>query len=66
MDKTFEKLGWATITRPPFLPASWTAPMDKTPYPTYMNPLNTTTPQAFPEKGDLTRDWSYDGKTYKK
>ena len=66
MDKTFEKLGWATITRPPFLPATWSAPMDKTPYPTYMNPLNTTKPQVFPEKGDLTRDWSYDGKLYKK
>jgi len=40
--------------------------MDKTPYPTYMNPLNTSKPQAFPEKGDLTRDWSFDGKVYKK
>jgi hypothetical protein len=40
--------------------------MDKTPYPNYMNPLNTTKPQAFPEKGDLTRDWSFDGKVYKK
>ena len=66
MDKTFEKLGWATITKPPFLPASWSAPMDKTPYPTYMNSLNTTTPQAFPEKGDLTKDWSFDGKNYTK
>jgi ABC-type nitrate/sulfonate/bicarbonate transport system substrate-binding protein len=66
MDKTFEKLGWATITKPPFLPASWSAPLDKTPYPTYMNPLNTKTPQVFPEKGDLTRDWSFDGKTYTK
>jgi len=66
MDKTFEKLGWATITRPPFLPADWSAPMDKTPYPTYMNPFNTSKPQVFPEKGDLTRDWSFDGKVYKK
>jgi ABC-type nitrate/sulfonate/bicarbonate transport system substrate-binding protein len=56
MDKTFEKLGWKTTTRPPFLASSWSAPMDKTPYPTYMNPLNTSAPQAFPEKGDLTKN----------
>jgi sulfonate transport system substrate-binding protein len=40
--------------------------MDKTPYPTYMTSLNTTKPQPFPEKGDLTKDWSFDGKVYKK
>jgi hypothetical protein len=28
--------------------------------------LNTTKPQAFPERGDLTKDWSFDGKVFKK
>ena len=66
MDKTFEKLGWAVPKIPSFLPANWNAPMDKTPYPKYSNPLNTSKPQNFPEKGDLVRDWSFDGKVFKK
>jgi sulfonate transport system substrate-binding protein len=47
------------------LTASWNAPLDKVPYPTYSTPLNTSKPQQFPEKGDLTRDWSFDGKMFK-
>ena len=66
MDKTFSKLGWSIPKQPSFLPANWSTPMDKTPYPTYMTSLNTTKPQPFPEKGDLTKDWSFDGKVYKK
>lgn len=66
MDNTFAKLGWAIPKRPPFLPASWNAPLDKTPYPPYMTPISTTRAQAFPEKGDLVRDWEFDGKKYKK
>ena len=66
MDKTFSKLGWAIPKRPPFLPANWNAPLDKTPYPPYMTPLSTTIPQVFPEKGDLVKDWEFDGKKYKK
>jgi sulfonate transport system substrate-binding protein len=66
MDNTFAKLGWAIPKRPPFLPASWNAPLDKTPYPPYMTPISTTQAQAFPEKGDLVRDWEFDGKKYKK
>ena len=65
MDRTFAKLGWATPKIPPFLTASWNAPLDKVPYPTYSTPLNTSKPQQFPEKGDLTRDWSFDGKMFK-
>ena len=66
MAKTFSKLGWSIPKQPSFLPANWSTPMDKTPYPTYMTSLNTTKPQPFPEKGDLTKDWSFDGKVYKK
>ena len=66
MDKTFSKLGWSIPKQPSFLPANWSTPMDKTPYPTYMTSLNTTKPQPFPDKGDLTKDWSFDGKVYKK
>jgi sulfonate transport system substrate-binding protein len=66
MDNTFAKLGWAIPKRPPFLPASWNAPLDKTPYPPYMTPISTTQAQVFPEKGDLVRDWEFDGKKYKK
>lgn len=66
MDNTFAKLGWVIPKRPPFLPASWSAPLDKTPYPPYMTPISTTQAQVFPEKGDLVRDWEFDGKKYKK
>lgn len=66
MDTTFQKLGWAIPQRPPFLPATWNGRLDKTPYPPYMTPISTTKPQVFPEKGDLVRDWEFDGKKYKK
>jgi len=66
MDKTFEKLGWAIPKVPPCLPANWNAPMDKIPYPKYDNSQNMKAPQPFPQKGDLVRDWSFDGKVYKK
>jgi hypothetical protein len=66
MDNTFNKVGWAVPKLPPFLPANWSAPMDKIPYPRYSTPLNTTKPQPFPEKGDLTKDWSFDNKVFKK
>ena len=66
MEKTFSKVGWTIPKLPPFLPANWSAPMDKIPYPRYSTPLNTTTPQPFPEKGDLTKDWSFDNKVFKK
>jgi hypothetical protein len=31
-----------------------------------MTPISTTQAQVFPEKGDLVRDWEFDGKKYKK
>ena len=64
MDKTFAKLGWAIPKVPPFIPANWPGQFDKMPYPEYSTPVNTKTPQAFPEKGDLVKPWSFAGKTY--
>ena len=64
MDRTFEKLGWAVPKRPPFLEASWNAPLDKFPYPKYQTPLDFDKPQPFPEKGDLVKAWSFGGKTF--
>ena len=64
LDKTFEKLGWAVPKQPVFLPKDWSHPLDKLPYPDYANPANTTTPQPFPEKGDLVKPWTVGGKTY--
>jgi sulfonate transport system substrate-binding protein len=66
MDRTFAKVGWTIPKLPPFLPSTFNAALDKLPYPTYSNPLNTSKPQAFPEKGDLTKDWSFDGKVFKR
>lgn len=64
MDKTFAKLGWAVPQQPPFIPAGWTGKLDKFPYPEYITPLNLKEPQPFPQKGDLTKPWSFGGKTF--
>ena len=64
MDKTFEKLGWAIPARPPFIASDWKGQLDKFPYPDYPNPVNTKVAQSFPEKGDLTKSWSFGGKSY--
>ena len=64
MDKTFAKLGWVVPRQPPFLPADWKGDPAKPPYPDYMQAINTKTPQPFPERGDLSRAWTFAGKTY--
>jgi sulfonate transport system substrate-binding protein len=64
MKKTFEKLGWAVPKQPPFIPAGWTGDPAKQPYPEYIHAINTKQPQAFPEKGDLVKAWSFGGKSY--
>ncbi len=64
MKATFAKLGWKVPARPPFLPEGWNGEPDKPPYPEYMHALNSKHPQPFPEKGDLAKPWSFDGKTY--
>ena len=64
MQKSFEKVGWATPKQPPFIPANWTGQLEKLPYPDYVHAINTKEPQPFPEKGDLTKPWSFGGKSY--
>ena len=64
MEKTFAKMGWAVPKLPPFLPADWKGSLSKMPYPDYMTPINLKEAQAFPEKGDLTKPWSFGGKTF--
>lgn len=64
MAKTYEKLGWTVPTRAPFLPANWGGKIGQLPYPAYANVMTLKSPQPWPEKGDLTRAWTFDGKTY--
>ncbi|HZP79576.1 MAG TPA: ABC transporter substrate-binding protein [Pseudolabrys sp.] len=64
MQKTYAKLGWAVPTRAPFLPANWSGKIGQLPYPAYDNALTLKGPQPWPEKGDLTKAWTFDGKTY--
>jgi sulfonate transport system substrate-binding protein len=64
MDRTFAKLGWAVPKQPPFLPAGWKGDPGKPPFPEYMHAINSKTPQAFPEKGDLVKVWSFGGKSF--
>lgn len=64
MRKTFDKLGWTVPKNPPFLPTGWQGKPDRPPYPDYANVLNTKEPQPFPEPGDLSRPWTFGGRTH--
>lgn len=64
MTKTFQKLGWAVPKQPPFIPANWSGKPDKAPYPQYLTEQDLKQPQPFPESGDLTKPWTFGGKTY--
>jgi ABC-type nitrate/sulfonate/bicarbonate transport system substrate-binding protein len=64
LDRSFAKVGWKVPTRPPFIPANWTGKLDALPYPDYVHPINTQSPQPFPEKGDLVKPWSFGGQTF--
>ena len=65
MEKTYEKLGWKVPTRAPFLPANWSGKIGQLPYPPYANAVTLKEPQPWPENGDLTKPWTFNGKTYK-
>ena len=64
MEKTYQKLGWTVPSRAPFIPANWSGKIGHLPYPPYANVTTLKEPQSWPEKGDLTKSWSFDGKTY--
>ena len=65
MEKTYQKLGWKIPTRAPFLPPNWPGKIGQLPYPEYANALTLKEPQLWPEAGDLTRPWTFNGKTYR-
>ena len=60
---TFGRLGWAVPKQPAFLPADWKGEAGKPPYPTYG--LMHMGKQGFPGAGDLVKEWSFAGKTFK-
>ena len=64
MTKTYEKLGWKAPAHAPFLPANWSGTIGKLPYPAYANVNTLKSPQPWPEPGDLTKPWTFNGKTY--
>ncbi len=64
MEKTYQKLGWKVPMQAPFIPANWTGQIGQLPYPAYANVTTLKEPQPWPEKGDLTKSWTFDGKTY--
>ena len=63
MADTFSRLGWTVPKRAPFIPGNWTGTPGKPPYPPYG--LEEMGKQQFPEPGDLQREWTFAGKTYK-
>ena len=65
MEKTYQKLGWKIPTRAPFLPPNWPGKIGQLPYPEYANAVTLKEPQLWPEASDLTRPWTFNGKTYK-
>jgi ABC-type nitrate/sulfonate/bicarbonate transport system substrate-binding protein len=62
MGATFEKLGWKVPQRPSFLPNDWSG-IGKLPYKPYAAEL-LQGPAPFPEPGELTKPWTFMGKTY--
>jgi sulfonate transport system substrate-binding protein len=60
---TYRKLGWNVPKAPPFLPPGWSGQVGKPPYPPYGTML--MGPQEFPGPGDLSREWTFGGKTYR-
>ncbi len=65
MRNTFAKLGWAVPKQPAFVTPDWKGKPGQHPYPEYMHPLNAKAPQAWPEPGDLTKPWTFGGRTFR-
>src|SRR5690242_11729132 len=62
MDATYEKLGWAVPKQPAFLPKDFGG-VGNLPYKPYGAAL-LHGPAPFPEPGELTKPWTFKGKTY--
>jgi len=65
IEASLAKLGWAVPRQPVYLPPGWSGTIGQVPYPTYFNQSSASQPQPFPEKGDLVKPWTFDGKTYR-
>jgi ABC-type nitrate/sulfonate/bicarbonate transport system substrate-binding protein len=63
LEKTYDLLGWKAPSRPGFIPVGWTGKPTEPPYPSYG--VMMMGQQAFPEPGDLVREWSFGGKAFK-
>ena len=63
MADTFGRLGWAVPKRAPFIPVNWAGKPGQPPYPPYG--VAEMGKQTFPEPGDLQKEWTFAGKTYK-
>ena len=50
---SFATLGWSVPSKPVFLPDGWAGEVGKPPYPPYDTARTRTTPQPWPEAGDL-------------
>ena len=59
---SYELLGWAVPKNPGFVPSNWQGKAGHPPYPPYG--LMYMGKQPFPETGDLTKAWQFDGKVY--
>lgn len=62
MEASYEKLGWAVPKHPAFLPKDFGG-VGNLPYKPYGAAL-LHGPATFPEPGDLTKPWTFKGKTY--
>jgi len=62
MAATFGKLGWKVPARPPILPKDFGG-VGNLPYKPYAAEI-LTGPAPFPEPGELTKPWTFMGKTY--
>lgn len=62
MANTFSKLGWKVPTRPPILPPDFGG-VGNLPYKPYAAAL-LKGPAPFPEPGELTKPWTFQGKTH--
>jgi len=50
---------------PPTIPAKWAGKIGELPYPAYDTLLNMKAPQAWPERSDLTKAYTFNGTTFK-
>ena len=65
MQNTFERLGWKIPTVPPTIPQGWAGKIGELPYPAYDTVATMKAPQNWPESADLTRAYTFNGRTVK-